>query len=56
MSLLAGWSYLRYRQEAQNTALDALTSTWRMLFDSNPNPMYVYDVDTFTLLAVNQTA
>lgn len=56
LCMMAGWLYLRCRQlQAQNAVLDESISAWRMMFDSNPNPMYVYDVDTFTLLAVNQT-
>lgn len=33
----------------------ASSAHYRMLFDDNPNPMYVYDVDSLELLAVNET-
>lgn len=29
---------------------------YRMLFDGNPHPMWVYDVETLAFLAVNQAA
>lgn len=53
LALAAGLAYRRERN--RHAALAESLTAWRMLFDSNPNPMYVYDVDTFTLLAVNQT-
>ncbi|MFC5302026.1 PAS domain S-box protein [Azospira restricta] len=43
----------RRRRLADDLAANA--ANYRMLFDSNPNPMYVYDVDSLELLAVNQT-
>ena len=53
LALAAGLGYRRERN--RHAALAESLTAWRMLFDSNPNPMYVYDVDTFAILAVNQT-
>ncbi len=36
--------------------LRASEERYRMLFDSNPHPMWVYDVDTLRFLAVNDAA
>lgn len=56
LAILAAGLFWRYRQGRQhNSVLEESLAAYRMMFDSNPNPMYVYDVDTFTLLAVNQT-
>ncbi|MDQ5918007.1 MAG: hypothetical protein QG660_1119, partial [Pseudomonadota bacterium] len=56
LALVAAVAFWRYRQARQNNSvLEESLAAYRMMFDSNPNPMYVYDVDTFTLLAVNQT-
>lgn len=56
LAILAAGLFWRYRQEKQrNSVLEESLTAYRMMFDSNPNPMYVYDVDTCTLLAVNQT-
>ncbi|MBI2308357.1 MAG: PAS domain S-box protein [Rhodocyclales bacterium] len=43
----------RRRRLADDLAANA--EHYRMLFDSNPNPMYVYDVNSLELLAVNNT-
>ncbi len=37
-------------------ALSASATHDRVLFDSNPNPLFVYDLDTLGLLAVNEAA
>jgi PAS domain S-box-containing protein len=56
LALVAAVAFWRDRQARQNNSvLEESLAAYRMMFDSNPNPMYVYDVDTFTLLAVNQT-
>ena len=44
---------------AQRTAQEAARESerrYRMLFDSNPHPMWVYDVQTLRFLAVNEAA
>lgn len=43
------------RQRRASLDLASNLSHYRTLFDSNPNPMYVYDVQTLALLAVNET-
>jgi two-component system cell cycle sensor histidine kinase/response regulator CckA len=43
------------RQRAQD-ALKASEEYYRLLFDANPQPMWVYDSDTLTFLAVNDAA
>lgn len=56
LAIMAGGTWWRYRQVRQsNTVLEESLAAYRMMFDSNPNPMYVYDVETFSILAVNQT-
>ena len=56
--LLAGLGFAVYclvTTRRRNADLEESLTAYRMLFDSNPNPMYVYDVETFTLLAANKT-
>ena len=43
------------RQRAQE-ALRASEERYRLLFQSNPHPMWVYDLDTLAFLAVNEAA
>lgn len=50
---LAVWHLRAVRRH--NAILEESLIAYRMLFESNPNAMYVYDVETFTLLAANQT-
>ncbi len=38
------------------TIMTASDSEYRLLFESNPNPMWVYDLRTLTFLAVNEAA
>ena len=56
---LAG-GILRLRaREAQRHAEEALRASeaqFRLLFDSNPNPMWVFDEETLGFIAVNETA
>jgi PAS domain S-box-containing protein len=40
----------------RDSALHASEEKYRLLFDANPNPMWVYDPDTLAFLAVNQAA
>lgn len=48
--------------ETQNQTLQAALQTqiggagYRLLFDSNPNPMWIYDLETLAFLAVNNAA
>lgn len=42
--------------EGMVAALHRSEDRYRMLFNSNPNPMWVYDVETLDFLAVNQAA
>jgi len=42
--------------EGMVAALHHSEDRYRMLFNSNPNPMWVYDVETLNFLAVNQAA
>lgn len=48
--------------ETQNQTLQAELQTqtggagYRLLFDSNPNPMWIYDLETLAFLAVNNAA
>ncbi len=46
---------LRHRKKAQEVAGSA-ERNYRLLFESNPNPMWVYDKETLRFLAVNERA
>ncbi len=46
----------REAREAAEAALKESERHYRMLFDANPNPMWVYDVETLGFLAVNEAA
>ncbi|MGJ3252915.1 MAG: PAS domain S-box protein [Elainellaceae cyanobacterium] len=43
------------RQHARE-ALQVSEESYRLLFENNPNPMWIYDVETFSFLAVNTAA
>lgn len=45
----------RKRQETQNV-LNQSEKTYRLLFENNPLPMWVYDLETLAFLAVNEAA
>jgi len=46
----------RARAEAANAALQESEQRYRLLFESNPHPMWVYDLETLAFLAVNDAA
>jgi PAS domain S-box-containing protein len=46
----------RGRRKIATDALQASESRYRLLFESNPLPMWVYDVETLAFLAVNEGA
>ena len=64
LSLTAGWSWALRRQVARQTAdlrvrlerESALEQRYRHLFESNPHPMWVYNLKTLGFLAVNDAA
>jgi PAS domain S-box-containing protein len=43
-------------REATTKKLNAQEKQYRLLFDDNPTPMWVYDVQSLNILAVNQAA
>lgn len=46
----------RQKRQAAEQALRESEERYRLLFDSNPNPMWVLDLETLGFLAVNQVA
>jgi len=44
------------RAEAANAALRESEQRYRILFEANPHPMWVYDLETLAFLAVNDAA
>ena len=44
------------RQKRYEAALKDSAASFRLLFDSNPQPMWVYDLDTLMFLEVNEAA
>jgi len=46
----------RHERKQAEEALAASESRYRTLFESNPHPMWVYDLETLRFLAVNDTA
>lgn len=47
-------NHMRRRRRSADRLAENLTY-YRTLFDTNPNPIYVYDIETLGLLAVNDT-
>ncbi len=52
---VGSWSDVTARKEAE-LRLQESEEQYRILFDSNPQPMWVYDRETFAFLAVNDAA
>jgi PAS domain S-box-containing protein len=54
--LISALRQTRRRVESNATALRQGTESYRLLFDANPHPMWVYDTETLQFLAVNEAA
>jgi PAS domain S-box-containing protein len=52
---IGSWADVTARKEAELRVMES-EEQYRMLFDSNPHPMWVYDRETFRILAVNGAA
>ena len=52
---IGSWSDVTERKGAE-LRLHESEEQYRILFDSNPHPMWVYDQETFAFLAVNDAA
>jgi PAS domain S-box-containing protein len=52
----AAFNAMAERVEAEAAARLAAEDQWRLLFKSNPHPMWVFDVETLAFLAVNDAA
>jgi hypothetical protein len=53
--VVGSWSDITARKRAE-LGLQESEEQYRLLFDSNPHPMWVYDEDTLAFLAVNDAA
>lgn len=49
-------SYASRRDQLAQTALQTAEATYRLIFESNPLPMWIYDLETLAFLAVNDAA
>ncbi|MGE0453556.1 MAG: response regulator [Vicinamibacteria bacterium] len=55
VEIVGSWSDVSERQAAEQQ-LQESEEQYRVLFDSNPHPMWVYDAETLQFLAVNESA
>jgi two-component system cell cycle sensor histidine kinase/response regulator CckA len=53
--VMGSWSDITAQKEAE-LKLHASEEQYRLLFENNPHPMWVHDVDTLAILAVNEAA
>jgi hypothetical protein len=54
--LTVGINHMLDEIQRRDQALQASEEKYRLLFDANPNPMWVFDPETLAFLAVNQAA
>ena len=55
IEVVGSWSDVTPRKQAELRLLES-EEQYRLLFDSNPQPMWVYDLETMAFLAVNHAA
>jgi two-component system cell cycle sensor histidine kinase/response regulator CckA len=55
VEVVASWSDVTERKQAE-LRLQEREEQYRLLFDSNPHPMWVFDAETLAFLAVNDAA
>ncbi|HXB57062.1 MAG TPA: PAS domain S-box protein [Vicinamibacteria bacterium] len=55
LEVVASWSDVTERKQAE-LRLQEREEQYRLLFDSNPHPMWVFDAETLAFLAVNDAA
>jgi two-component system cell cycle sensor histidine kinase/response regulator CckA len=53
--VVGSWSDITVRKSAERRLFESVEE-YRLLFDSNPHPMWVFDVQTLDFLAVNDAA
>ena len=54
--VIGAWGLSAARREQAETVLRGSERAFRLLFDRNPHPMWVFDTSTFGFLEVNQAA